>query len=645
MNIRLVWLFPAFLLLFTVNSASAKNDFFNCPHPANLCVSVASEGSEPITEYCKDAEGEYSLAENSSNYGKWTQLGGFIININDIDPATTKPDGKAHPDFLISRENGNFDEPYINLKKDFSIRCEDSKTTGGFTLSGISDCDGAILDTKFGKCIKCEYKKYNLGEYHLYADFQSYGQMWVDFKLSLVLDKDPEKDGKISFEGTSIKMSDVSYHVLNRINENVERDFYNQFAIKNTKGETNDLLKIVLQRLLKETGKTSGQILISSKSIDKDNQFWTADIAGKMYQSRYTSSNSEHNYNELIGPFGASQIKEVHAMFLRKITQLMTEDFKPGKWIYENKGDGISVNWTKGKKTTRKSDGGVDEIHDADVAVYYKNGKLLRIDYYEYLGSDRTKKISYVPPEEDIDNLVGCIHKPSSKSKASSQSVWMMRQPADYPGIAYKFSPSYSFPVPVEIYFNEGSPVHYEDIMISGCNYSVLSNSSETIDVSGGMIRADGVSQKFFPGSVLNKTNFKIEVLNISSCNLCNDFIKDGNEKGTDCGGECAPCGENCFDGIKNQDETGVDCGGICRTNAPEGCGFDFNRDCKIKKCANECISDRQCIFSPAEKGRCFFGKCIFETTKKDAVYFSNQWKNGGVSFVNLMKYLSYYTG
>lgn len=45
----------------------------------------------------------------------------------------------------------------------------------------------------------------------------------------------------------------------------------------------------------------------------------------------------------------------------------------------------------------------------------------------------------------------------------------------------------------------------------------------------------------------------------------CEDGIKNGEETGIDCGGNCNPCDEpNCFDGMKNGNETGVDCGGNC---------------------------------------------------------------------------------
>ena len=54
----------------------------------------------------------------------------------------------------------------------------------------------------------------------------------------------------------------------------------------------------------------------------------------------------------------------------------------------------------------------------------------------------------------------------------------------------------------------------------------------------------------------------------------CDDGIKNGNEEGIDCGGNCQPCFvPNCFDGMKNQNEESIDCGGVCKS-------------CEIKKFA-----------------------------------------------------------
>lgn len=57
----------------------------------------------------------------------------------------------------------------------------------------------------------------------------------------------------------------------------------------------------------------------------------------------------------------------------------------------------------------------------------------------------------------------------------------------------------------------------------------------------------------------------------------CYNGIKDDNEAGIDCGGNCPPCGwtppgsadgwisDPCNNGVKDNDETGIDCGGACR--------------------------------------------------------------------------------
>src|SRR3989338_8871319 len=65
-------------------------------------------------------------------------------------------------------------------------------------------------------------------------------------------------------------------------------------------------------------------------------------------------------------------------------------------------------------------------------------------------------------------------------------------------------------------------------------------------------------------GTIRNKPS------EIQRCNYvtrpanCFDNIKNSNEEGVDCGGNCVSC-PSCNDGIKNQDETDIDCGSNCR--------------------------------------------------------------------------------
>lgn len=52
---------------------------------------------------------------------------------------------------------------------------------------------------------------------------------------------------------------------------------------------------------------------------------------------------------------------------------------------------------------------------------------------------------------------------------------------------------------------------------------------------------------------------------NCESCATCNDRVQNGDEIGVDCGGSCNSCPEpDCYDGVRNGAETGIDCGGSC---------------------------------------------------------------------------------
>ena len=65
----------------------------------------------------------------------------------------------------------------------------------------------------------------------------------------------------------------------------------------------------------------------------------------------------------------------------------------------------------------------------------------------------------------------------------------------------------------------------------------------------------------------------------------CFDGIKNGNEEGIDCGGDCPDVCFSCDDGVQNGNETGIDCGGDC----PDTCytcddgiqnGYETGIDC-----------------------------------------------------------------
>jgi len=55
----------------------------------------------------------------------------------------------------------------------------------------------------------------------------------------------------------------------------------------------------------------------------------------------------------------------------------------------------------------------------------------------------------------------------------------------------------------------------------------------------------------------------------------CKDGIRNNDEDGVDCGGNCKPC-ETCTDGIMNQNEAGVDCGGVCDPCTTSACNTEL---------------------------------------------------------------------
>lgn len=99
-------------------------------------------------------------------------------------------------------------------------------------------------------------------------------------------------------------------------------------------------------------------------------------------------------------------------------------------------------------------------------------------------------------------------------------------------------------------------------------------------------------------------------------CNVyptCYDGIRNGNEEGIDCGGDCPACG-TCYDGIQNNGEAGIDCGGSC-LNVCSSCtdgiqnGDETGIDCG-GSCPNICFSCDDGIKNGDEKGVDCGGSC-----------------------------------
>jgi hypothetical protein len=99
----------------------------------------------------------------------------------------------------------------------------------------------------------------------------------------------------------------------------------------------------------------------------------------------------------------------------------------------------------------------------------------------------------------------------------------------------------------------------------------------------------------------------------------CYNGIKDSNETGVDCGGNCPPCNwtlpggaggwtfDSCNNGVKDNDETGIDCGGSCRpcggvtqcTNCQKD-GDEAGVDCggSCPPCNNNCTKTDVVVYS-----------------------------------------------
>ncbi len=118
-----------------------------------------------------------------------------------------------------------------------------------------------------------------------------------------------------------------------------------------------------------------------------------------------------------------------------------------------------------------------------------------------------------------------------------------------------------------------------------------------------------------------------------NTCYSCKDNTTNGNETGTDCGGDCTWCpnGEGCLgpadclsgicddasktcvscdDGAQNGNETGVDCGGPdCKKCVGEACVA--NGDCAIDRCrdgfccANACTGTCKTCGMTGSEGQC----------------------------------------
>jgi len=108
----------------------------------------------------------------------------------------------------------------------------------------------------------------------------------------------------------------------------------------------------------------------------------------------------------------------------------------------------------------------------------------------------------------------------------------------------------------------------------------------------------------------------------------CTDGLKNGEERGVDCGGPCSSC-PSCFDGVMNGGEFGVDCGGSCVPcpSCDDGLKNQGESDVDCSGPCAPCGVDKTCkILADCESLRCVDARCLVATCDDQT---SNQGERG----------------
>jgi hypothetical protein len=96
------------------------------------------------------------------------------------------------------------------------------------------------------------------------------------------------------------------------------------------------------------------------------------------------------------------------------------------------------------------------------------------------------------------------------------------------------------------------------------------------------------------------------------ACSQCSNDIRDGDEVGVDCGGSCAPC-PTCEDKLQNGSESDVDCGGTCAQRCESSQRCRENADCASLICSVVC-EPADChdgVRNGRETGKDCGGSCV----------------------------------
>jgi hypothetical protein len=95
----------------------------------------------------------------------------------------------------------------------------------------------------------------------------------------------------------------------------------------------------------------------------------------------------------------------------------------------------------------------------------------------------------------------------------------------------------------------------------------------------------------------------------------CDDRLRNGIEKGVDCGGPCSNC-PTCNDSIQNQGEEGVDCGGPCENPCPSCVDELKNQNESDVDCSGQCkpcLGGQSCLKNmDCESLRCDHLVCTY---------------------------------
>lgn len=531
----------------------------------------------------------------------------WIITSEDID-AQTKCDNAYEYHVSCAFEVGNLGCNYD---------CKWDSAAGKCKKTNI-DCAAPIVDD----CLSLgdeedKDKIYNIGHYSVMIDGTkadvNQGVINIVFKSSggdfatISSSKTESNNGKIDMI-LEVKFEKVGGSFLNTFKQIAPTLFYHNppdviglvIPSLSTKKE-DDLFKEALQPYVERKaydrpGELNGKVLFTSKdSKDKNHKTWLINLKGSSsYASGLIHTTIEHINTESkdLGPYKREDVALVINFFKNKAKSL-SDNVKNGPLVGDKEQKTnifggtylktVARMWEEDTLDKTKGAWHTKTLFEEVDSTNQKTGKVIIEDNNEK--TNIFKRVIWNPSDltaKSIEDILKEINEREKEKTPSTQSVWMFRDDLDSRGIAYHFSPPFKFNKEITLVFNEteGEALHLDDSLIDYCNYTIINSSSKLINQNGGEINILGYVTQIFPeNAVLNETNFSVEVINITSCNHCTNYLKDEDEGRTDCGGSCSPCIKtssmidcsNSYDCIYGDDWESF---GFCVENK-----CDYNRD------------------------------------------------------------------